>query len=106
MLLIPFSVLGLYIFFMVFFIFRKIGRHAGFTTVSTVGAICALTKIINVFNLAAFRAFLIHRILLIKMPAALWSSTKRQAGYILTHNALARPTAFINHNCNTTWSFG
>ena len=63
----------------------------------------AFTKFAQWFNLSAFITSLIHltphtcpggRRQGKKIPAALRSSSKRQAGNILTHNALARPIAF------------
>lgn len=51
-------------------------------------------EILNFLKLPAFGAPFIHFTPQRKKPAASWSSTKRQAGNILAHNTLARPTVF------------
>lgn len=70
-----------------------------FSTIFTLNTITifmgsVFPKFIQIFILTAFRTLLFHFTPQRKMPAASWSSTKRQAGNILAHNTLARPTVF------------
>jgi hypothetical protein len=66
-----------------------------FTVISqTIFAVTFFIKLTTIFSLIAARAKLFHDVLQKKMPAASRSSSKQQAGKILTHNALARPIAF------------